>query len=66
LVIARKLSFGSQSEDGAATRETLMSVLLTLQKRSSDPLATLTATLDALVANPKANVYRLLFGYHTS
>jgi|LSQX01.2.fsa_nt_gb transposase len=66
LVIARKLSFGSQSEAGAATRETLMSVLLTLQKRSSDPLATLTATLDALVANPKANVYRLLFGYDTS
>lgn len=66
LVIARKLSFGSQSEAGAATRETLMSVLLTLQKRSSDPLATLTTTLDALVAKPKANVYRLLFGSDTS
>lgn len=66
LVIARKISFGSQSDAGAATRETLMSVLLTLQKRSSDPLAALTATLDALVASPNADVYRLLFGSDTS
>jgi len=66
LVIARKVSFGSQSTAGAATRETLMSVLLTLQKRSSDPLATLIATLDALASHPKANVYRLLFGPDTS
>jgi transposase len=66
LVIARKVSFGSQSDAGAATRETLMSVLLTLQKRSSDPLAALTATLDALLASPRADVYRLLFGSDTS
>jgi hypothetical protein len=66
LVIARKVSFGSQSDAGAATRETLMSVLLTLQKRSSDPLATLTATLDAFVASPHADVYRLLFDSDTS
>lgn len=66
LVIARKVSFGSQSDTGAATRETLMSVLLTLQKRSSDPLAALTATLNALAVNPKADVYKLLFGPDTS
>ena len=66
LVIARKNSFGSQSDAGAATREVLMSVLLTLQKRSADPLAALTATLDALVADPHPNVYRLLFGPDTS
>ncbi len=66
LVIARKVSFGSQSDAGAATRETLMTVLLTLQKRTSDPLAALTATLDALVANPKADLYPLLFGPDTS
>lgn len=66
LVIARKVSFGSQSDAGAATRGTLMSVLLTLQKRSSDPLAALTATLDALVDNPKADVYKRLFGSDTS
>jgi hypothetical protein len=43
-----------------------MSVLVTLQKRNPDPLATLTATLDALVADPNADVYRLLFGSDTS
>ena len=66
LVIARKVSFGSQSDTGALTRETLMSVLFTLQKRSSDPLATLTATLDALVTNSHADVYKLLFDSNTS
>jgi len=40
-----------------------MSVLVTLQKRNPDPL---TATLDALVADPNADVYRLLFGSDTS
>lgn len=66
LVIARKVSFGSQSDAGAATREILMSVLLTLQKRSADPLATLTAALDALAVDPNADVNRLLFGSDTS
>jgi hypothetical protein len=66
LVIARKVSFGSQSDAGAATRETLMSVLLTLQKRTADPLAALTATLDALVDNPKVDAYKQLFGSNTS
>jgi hypothetical protein len=36
LVIARKISFGSQSEQGAQTREILMSVLHTLRKRTKD------------------------------
>jgi hypothetical protein len=66
LVIARKVSFGSQSDAGAATREVLMSVLVTLQKRTADPLATLTAALDALAANPQTDVYRLIFGADTS
>jgi transposase len=66
LVIARKVSFGSQSDAGAATRETLMSVLATLQKRTPDPLVALTAALDALVVNPKADIYRLLFGSDSS
>jgi transposase len=66
LVIARKVSFGSQSDAGAATREVLMSVLVTLQKRTPDPLATLTAALDILATDPKADVYRLLFGSDTS
>jgi transposase len=66
LVIARKVSFGSQSEAGALTREILMSVLLTLKKRNPDPVRALTAALDALATNPKANVYRLLFSSNTS
>ena len=66
LVIARKVSFGSQSDAGAATREVLLSVLVTLQKRTADPLATLTAALDALAANPQTDVYRLIFGADTS
>ncbi len=66
LVIARKISFGSQSHSGAATRETLMSVLLTLKKRKSDPVAALTAALDALARDPDADVYKLLFGTNTS
>lgn len=66
LVIARKISFGSQSDAGAETREILMTVLLTLKKRSQDPVRGLTAALDALAANPKANLCRLLFGSNTS
>jgi transposase len=66
LVIARKVSFGSQSDAGALTREILMSVLVTLQKRSADPIAILTAALDAWVADPGADPYRLLFGTDTS
>ena len=61
LVIARKVSFGSQSDEGALTRETLMTVLLTLSKRTKDPVQALKAVLDALVENPRADVYRLLF-----
>jgi hypothetical protein len=39
LVIARKVSFGSQSEAGARTREVLMSVLHALRKRTDDVTA---------------------------
>ena len=50
LVIARKVSFGSQSEAGARTRETLMTILHTLKKRgsSSKVAAVLQAALDRL------------------
>jgi len=66
LVIARKVSFGSQSDAGAQTREVLMSVLLTLKKRTPDPVQALTVALDALAENPQANLYRLLFPPDTS
>jgi hypothetical protein len=66
LVIARKISFGSQSEAGALTRETLMSVLITLKKQNKDPVAALTRVLDILANCPNPNVYKLLFGCNSS
>jgi len=61
LVIARKISFGSQSEQGLKTREVLMSVLHTLRKRTDDGFAAFTRALDALVVNPTRHPYDLLF-----
>ncbi len=61
LVIARKISFGSQSEQGAQTREILMSVLHTLRKRTNDLFATFKCALDALAADETRDPYMLLF-----
>jgi len=61
LVVARKVSFGSQSDRGAATRETLMTVLHTLRKRTADPAAALQAALDHLAETPDADPFPLLF-----
>jgi transposase len=61
LVIARKISFGSQSENGARTRETLMSVLHTLAKRTDDLFGTFHRALNALAQNDKLDPYKLLF-----
>jgi transposase len=52
-VIARKVSFGSQSEAGAQTREILMSVLHTLRKRHPDPQAQFKRVLDYLATHPQ-------------
>jgi len=63
LVIARKTSFGSQSEAGAHTREVLMSVLHTLRKRTDDVRVAFQRALDRLAENaaldPYAALYRL-------
>lgn len=61
LVVARKISFGSQSLNGAHTREVLMTVLHTLRKQSDDPAHTFRAALDQLAANPKADPFKLLY-----
>ena len=61
LVVARKVSFGSQSQRGAATRETLMTVLHTLRKRAADPAAAFKAALDQLAETPDADPFLLLF-----
>ena len=61
LVIARKISFGSQSEQGAQTREILMSVLHTLRKRTDDYFAAFKRALDALAQDETRDPYKLLF-----
>jgi transposase len=61
LVIARKLSFGSQSPRGARTREILMSVLHSLKKQGHDPAAKLTEALDARARDPAFDIAAFLF-----
>lgn len=60
-VIARKVSFGSQSDAGAKTRGTLMSVMHTLRKHGFDPAAQLKHVLDQLAYNIAQDPYSLLF-----
>lgn len=61
-VIARKVSFGSQSEEGAKTRGTIMTVINTLKKRfPADYQMRFKNALDQLAQNPKLNPYDLLF-----
>lgn len=66
LVIARKISFGSQSEAGARTRETLMSVLHTLRKRVPEVATAFQSALDQLAEQPDADPAKLLFGLDSS
>jgi len=60
LVIARKISFGSQSDQGAKTREILMSVLHTLRKRTNDVFGVFKRALDGLAENEKRDPFKLL------
>ena len=64
-VIARKVSFGSQSDNGAKTREILMSVLHTLKARGLDAKTRLKATLDAYAAGG-GDPLNILFSPNTS
>ena len=66
LVIARKISFGSQSEAGAHTREVLMSVLHTIRKRNDDATGTFRAMLDCLAEDETTDLYSLLRSCDTS
>jgi transposase len=66
LVIARKISFGSQSEAGAHTREVLMSVLHTLRKRTPDVALAFQHALDRLAENPTRNPYTVLYRFDSS
>lgn len=60
-VIARKISFGSQSDAGAHTRSVLMTVLYTLRKQLVDPCSALKAALDQLAQDPTRDPFELLF-----
>jgi transposase len=60
-VIARKVSFGSQSDAGAHTRGILMSVLHTLKKRQVDVVAYLKRSLDQLATDLHQDPFPLLF-----
>lgn len=55
VVIARKISFGSQSKKGRLTRETLMSFLVTADLRGYNPEEKLKELLDEMTINPEAN-----------
>lgn len=59
-VIARKVSHGSQAEEGAKTREVLMSVMQTLKKRESNPRQRFKEMLDKISENPKIEISQLL------
>ena len=61
LVVARKVSFGSQSTAGARTRETLMTILHTLKKRRISAATAVQSALDQLAQNPALAPYPLLF-----
>ena len=66
LVIARKVSFGSQSDAGARTRETLMTVLQTLKKRTPDVTAAFKSALDKLAQEPDIDPADTLFSLDSS
>jgi len=66
LVIARKTSFGSQSDAGAKTREILMTLVHTLTLRFPDPEARLKSVLDQLAENPSHDPIPWLFPFDSS
>jgi hypothetical protein len=65
-VIARKTSFGSQSDAGAATREVLMTLVHTPALRFPDPQSYFKSVLDQLAEDPIRDPIRLLFPLDSS
>jgi hypothetical protein len=60
-VIARRGSFGSQSDAGAHTRGILMSILHTLKKRQVDVVGHLKGVRDQLAWDIQPDPFPLLF-----
>jgi len=66
-VIARKVSFGSQSDTGAQTRGVLMTTLHTLKKQTKiNVTSAFKIVLDQLAKDPNLDPYSLLFPNDTS
>jgi len=65
-VFARKISFGSQSDVGAKTREILMTVLHTLKKRSPDVTIAFKSALDKLAEDGDIDPYNTVFSFDSS
>lgn len=61
-VIARKVSFGSQSDKGAKTKSILMTILHTVKKRLKDKTVEewLKESLDTISENPEIDPYSLI------
>lgn len=66
LVIARKISFGSQSDAGARTREILMTVLHTLKKRVPDVTTAFKSALDKIAEQADTNPHKAIFSLNSS
>lgn len=62
VVIARKMSYGSQSKAGAKTREIWTSILQTLKKREENPRDKLITTLNKISQNKDLDITNELFG----
>lgn len=66
LVIARKISFGSQSDAGAKTREILMTVLHTLKKRVPDVTVAFKSALDKIAEQTDIDPNKAIFSFDSS
>jgi transposase len=62
IVIARKISYGSQSTEGAETREIWTSVLASLKKREANPREKLLEGLNKLSEDENFDIAEFLFG----
>jgi len=62
VVIARKMSYGSQSTEGAKTRETWTSILQTLKKREENPRGKLVKAFNKLSQTKDLDITAELFG----
>lgn len=66
IVIARKMSYGSQSKAGAKTREIWTSILQSLKKREKNPRDKLVEALNNLSQNENLDIAEELFGSPTT